>query len=106
MNNQDLFASAQLFGCYFHQDWTDEFNTDAEALAAIAKHEPKTQLAKAIREIDALLASSPDEQELRTIVIEQMGCFFEPSVIGMTYRAWLSQVAQRLNEHIATTSLK
>ena len=47
----------QLLGCYFHQDWPDEFDDDTAALNAIVEIESKEQIAEGVVEIDMLLSA-------------------------------------------------
>lgn len=87
-----LDSLKQLLGCYFHQDWSDEFNDDASALRAIVENEPKDRIEKAIVEIIFLVGAELTERELRAILVDQVGCFFEPSSLGLNYTRWLERV--------------
>jgi hypothetical protein len=82
----------ELLGCYFHQDWPDEFSDDASALSAIVENEPMARIEKAIVEIIFLLGAGLTERELRAILVDQVGCFFEPSSLGLNYTQWLERV--------------
>ena len=82
----------QLLGCYLHQDWSDEFESDTAALQAIVESEPKEQIMAGITEIDTLLAAALSEEELRTILVDQVGCYFDPSSEQLTYEKWLGRV--------------
>ena len=92
MNSDELHALKQLLGCYFHQDWPDESGDDASALQAILQSEPKERVDAGIAELDGLLTAALTEQELRTTLIDQVGCYFEPSSEGLTYKQWLDRV--------------
>ena len=92
MTFEKLNALEQLLGCYLHQDWLDEFDDDAAALRAILESEPKEQIAAGVGEIDALLAAELFENDLRTILVDQVGCYFDPSSEGLTYKQWLGRV--------------
>jgi len=92
MIRQRFKVLEQLLGCYFHQDWSEEYDGDALALQAIVKSEPKDQRAVAVSEIDVLLAMKLSETELRLVLIEQIGCYFEPSSKGISCLEWLKQV--------------
>ena len=87
-----------LLGCYFHQDWPDEFNDDNAALDAMIKSEPKETIAEGVTEIDRLLEAGTNEAELRAILIDQVGCYFEPASEGLNYTQWLLRVRNAL-EH-------
>lgn len=92
MTKDKFPALAQILGCYFHQDWTDEFDSDAIALEAIVRGEPKSQLCAAIHEIDDLLSGDYSESKLRQILTKEIGCNFEPAVKGRSYVDWLQYV--------------
>lgn len=96
MTHKKLDALGQLLGCYFHQDWVDEFDSDASALQLIVESEPKEQLAAGVDEIDALLAASLPENELIAILTDQVGCYFNPSSEGITCKQWLARVREKL----------
>lgn len=87
-------ALAQLLGCYFHQDWPEEFDSDVSALKAIVESEPKELLSAGVLEIDTLLAVLPPEDELRAILIDKVGCYFDPSSQGITYEHWFRRVRE------------
>ncbi|HZF41808.1 MAG TPA: contact-dependent growth inhibition system immunity protein [Sphingomonadaceae bacterium] len=93
---RNLEASGQLFGSYFHQDWVDEFVTDDAAVQAMLESEPKEALAAARNEIRGLLASDLSDAELKMVMTDEVGCYFEPKSNGQTYREWLSEVLGRI----------
>lgn len=92
MTFEKLYALEQLLGCYLHQDWLDEFDDDAAALQSILEAEPKDQVAAGVGEIDALLNADLAEIELRTILVDQVGCYYNPGSEGLTYKQWLGRV--------------
>lgn len=87
---------AQLLGCYFHQDWPDEFDDDNAALDAMIKSESKEKIAEGVTEIDLLLGAGLNEDELRTTLIDRVGCYFEPASEGLNYTQWLRRVRNTL----------
>ncbi|MFC5743176.1 contact-dependent growth inhibition system immunity protein [Dyella tabacisoli] len=92
MTYEKLDALGQLLGCYFHQDWPDEFESDAVALRAIVESEPREQISSGVREIDGLLADPPSESALREILVDKVGCYFDPSSQGLSCEQWLRHV--------------
>ncbi len=92
MIRQRFGVLEQLLGCYFHQDWPEEFDGDASALQAIIESEPKDRRAAAVSEIDVLLSLKLSETELGLVLVEQMGCYFEPNSKGISCSEWLKQV--------------
>ncbi|KPC52528.1 contact-dependent growth inhibition system immunity protein [Amantichitinum ursilacus] len=95
MTYQNIEALGQLLGCYFHQDWTDEFDSDEAAFQVIVDSEPKERLLAGVKEIDALLAASLPEDELRSLMAESAGCYFDPGSEGLTYEQWLKRARQK-----------
>lgn len=56
--HEKIESLAQLLGGYFHQDWSDEFDSDVTALQAIIDSETKDQIRAVIEEIERLLADA------------------------------------------------
>lgn len=92
MTDRELSALAQLLGAYLHQDWPDEFDSDVSALRAIVDSEPRETILAAMREIDDLLSASLPESEVRGLIAGPVGCYFDPTSEGMTYKQWLMRV--------------
>jgi hypothetical protein len=95
MTYKNLDALGQLLGCYFHQDWFEEFDSDMSALQSIVESEPKERLWAGVAEIDALLTALLPEGELKIILTDEVGCYFEPSSQGITYAEWLKRVREK-----------
>lgn len=95
MTYDKLEALGQLLGCYFHQDWPDEFDDEEAAFRAIVNAEKKEQLLEGVKEIDALLGAALPECELGALLVEQAGCYFDPGSVGLTHEQWLKRVRQK-----------
>lgn len=85
----------QLFGGYLHQDWPDEFGSDAEAVQAMIEGDTPDTIAAAREELRELLSMQISEQELANIMVNRLGCYFEPASVGKTYREWLKGVVEQ-----------
>ena len=87
----------QFFGAYFHQDWVDEHASADEVVRLFVRDMDKAP--ERVREtadaIDQLVASSPDEESLRT-ALDRYGCYYLPGADGLTYREWLRHVVSIL----------
>jgi len=92
MMGYEMKALEQILGCYFHQDWVDEFESDEVALRAIIDSEPIEQIRAGVMEIDELLASNLSEDQLKTVLMNKFGCYFDPGAIGATYENWLKKL--------------
>lgn len=73
----------------------DEFESDISVLSNIVESEPKEQLSAGAIEIDMLLATMPSDDELRLILIDKIGCYFEPASQGITCEQWLKFVREK-----------
>ncbi|WP_155288326.1 contact-dependent growth inhibition system immunity protein [Ralstonia solanacearum] len=98
MTKKKLDALQQIFGCYFHQDWSTEFDSDEDAFRAMTASEPREKILSGMEEIDALLAASLSDVELKDILTEEVGCYFNPGSESLTYREWLMRARKRLAE--------
>jgi hypothetical protein len=95
MTRKKLSVLNQLLGSYFHQDWPDEFESDDSALRSIVDSEPAMQLVAGANEIDFLLAAALPERELRTVLVNELGCYFDPASKGLSSEQWLKHVRER-----------
>ncbi|MBV4504785.1 hypothetical protein HU751_007975 [Pseudomonas sp. BW13M1] len=89
---------SHLLGCYFHQDWPEEYFNSAEALRSMLVDERKEVLVAGVREIDELLDFSFSEEALEYIVVREVGCFFAPDSEGLDYAGWLRMVREVLTD--------
>lgn len=96
MINANFYELGQILGGYLHQDWGDEFESDRAALSEAVKSEPAQNIAAAISQIEFLLGAPLTERELGEFLIRPLGCYFDPSAKGMTYRQWLADVHDAL----------
>jgi len=101
MKDKKFDALGQLLGCYFHQDWPEEFATEELALSAILKAEPKDYLLRAAMEIDAILAAEMNDDELKVFMVEVLGCYFDPTYSGERPAHWLTRVQVLLRSNSA-----
>ncbi|TBU80212.1 hypothetical protein DNK06_10555 [Pseudomonas daroniae] len=99
MNMKNYSILGQLLGCYFHQDWPEEFSDSSEVIHEIINSEPHDKLLAGVDELDQLLALKLSEEACREIMIAKIGCFFEPESEGLTYADWLLRVRVAFLEH-------
>jgi hypothetical protein len=89
----------ELVGGYFHQDWRDDAPTAAAILERYLNEWPAEDAALALGELRALLRLADDKVEQ---AVAAMGSYYNPVADGLSYRGWLTQMADRLNEHVAS----
>jgi hypothetical protein len=101
MKDKKFEALSQLLGCYFHQDWPQEFATEELAFSAILKAEPKDYLLRAAMEIDAILSAEMNDEDLKVFMVEVLGCYFDPTYSGECPAHWLIRVRALLMSNSA-----
>ncbi|WP_417704494.1 contact-dependent growth inhibition system immunity protein [Pseudomonas sp.] len=92
MNMKNYRILGQLLGCYFHQDWPEEFSNSSGVIHEIINSESRDRLLAGASELDQLIALNLSEEACREIMIAKIGCFFEPGSEGLTYADWLLRV--------------
>lgn len=102
MMNENFDILRQLLGSYLHQDWPCEFETDVEAIRTIVETEPHDLVVAALREVEKLLSTPLSESNLRWIMENELGCYFDPIAIGMSYKDWLERVREILSGSLNT----
>ena len=92
MSMKNYRIIGQLLGCYFHQDWPEEFSDSSEVIHEIINSESRDRLLAGAGELGQLIDLKLSEDACREIMIAKVGCFFEPESEGLTYADWLLRV--------------
>ena len=92
---------AQVLGCYFHQDWNDEFLNESEVISTVLKEIPESEIAASILEIDLLLRDRNFQKNLDKVLLEEIGCYFDPRTTGLSYVNWLSDLKKQFTDNLA-----
>jgi hypothetical protein len=96
MKTYDLPALEQFFGCYFHQDWVDEFSTSEQAVSAFKIGSAIEDINSVCEELGRLLLLPEQGEELQN-VLRELGCYYNPAAVGLTIPGWLEQLQENLN---------
>ena len=92
--DRDFPALYQLFGGYFHQDWTLEYESWGDAAAAFVVEAPKDARADAASELSTLLNARRDaeidEAGLSRLLYPGFDCNYIPAVDGLEPSQWLN----------------
>ena len=91
-------ALKYLMGAYFHQDYDMDGGTSADTVRSFT-HERTDLVQSCVADIDALLAQSLPEGELRS-TLHGWGCDYYPGDSDQAHRDWLSAVRAQLTEHL------
>ncbi len=94
--NEEFPDLEQFFGGYFHQDWKDFYGSAETAIEQFVNDASRAELAKALRELDDLLALGLPEAELDEAMCEDIGCYYNPRPSGKTMSEWLQWVRSML----------
>jgi hypothetical protein len=87
---------SDFFSAYFHEDWPCEAESPAAVLAGYiqtATPSAVRSLGQAIRHYSQSFAS---DKELEEKLFTELGCYYRPSVEGLSAKAWLESVANQL----------
>jgi hypothetical protein len=99
MKPRDLPRLTQFFGGWFHQDWIEEGSeSPADVVRAYAREEVPETVRGAVRELELLLASRLPPTQMRRLIGDDLGCAYDPTLDGKSYRAWLREVQELLRK--------
>ncbi len=99
MKARDLPQLAQFLGGWFHQDWPDEgYASPADVVRAYAREETPQAVRATMKEIDSLLASRLPPTQMRRLLVDELGCAYDPTADGKTFRSWLREVHEILRK--------
>ncbi len=93
---RDMSDLENFFSAYFHQDWSIDHDTAEAVVAYYRESESEQTVAGAREQLSALLAQDLDEDELAEKV-QSLGCEYDPTGDGGSYRDWLTGLAQSLS---------
>ena len=86
----------QLLACYFHQDFVEDYGTPEEALAEMLRKASVEQRRGGAEEIAQLLNAGLCENQLRDVLLYELGCEYALESDGWEASSWLSHVRSRL----------
>jgi hypothetical protein len=87
-----------LFQGYLNLDWIDDYPDPWDAIDDFAGAEPEDAV-QLPHDVEALLDAVQREEDLRRIVISDLGSGYLPESDGWTYRDWLRAVANRVSQN-------
>lgn len=92
MKSDQFPEISDLLASYFHQEWHEEFQTYQNVLKEMLKGESRERLVVACAEIDEILGVGLNSEKLQKFAINELGCYFEPASIGLSWAEWLRQI--------------
>jgi hypothetical protein len=81
-----------MFSVYLNQDFDLVFGTADDAIRAFVEYSDRNEVSRAIDEIRTMLAMTRSEDDLRKLILEELGsCYFYPAEWSSAER-WLQHV--------------
>lgn len=87
----------QFFSSYFHQDWPLEADTPSDVVNNYRSSEPPESIEAASEELSKLLEMPIAPADLETFILDELGCYYDPTSDNQTVRKWLESVQKFLN---------
>ncbi len=82
----------QFFGCYFHQDWMEEYENEEMAIKEYVDDDGREAARHVAVELDKILALCLPEPQLEQAMYKELGCCCNPKPDGMSMSGWLRWV--------------
>ena len=86
----------QFFSAYFHQDWPLEADTPSDVVNNYRNSEPPESIEAALQELSQLLEIPIASADLKTFILDELGCYYDPKSDNQTVREWLESVQKSL----------
>jgi len=86
-------ALRDFLSAYFHEDWPDDGSDDRAIVAAYQRKSSAEERGRVCLELARLLSRGLDDQQLRRILLDDLGCYFSPR--GSAAQ-WLAEVQDML----------
>ncbi len=87
----------QFFSSYFHQDWPLEAETPSDVVNNYRSSEPPASIEAASQELSKLLKMPIAPADLEAFILDELGCYYDPTSDNQTVREWLESVQKSLN---------
>jgi hypothetical protein len=86
----------EFFSSYFHQGWPLEASSASEIVENYRNSESPESIESGLAELAKLLEMPIAEPDLETFILEELGCYYDPSSENQTVREWLQWVQESL----------
>ncbi|MEG4031088.1 MULTISPECIES: contact-dependent growth inhibition system immunity protein [unclassified Microcoleus] len=87
----------QFFSSYFHQDWPLEADTPSDVVNHYRSSEPPASVEAASQELSKLLEMPIAPADLEALILDELGCYYDPQSENQTVREWLESVQKYLH---------
>jgi CdiI immunity protein len=95
MNSTSYRSLQYFFGCYFHQDFLDEFSSWQDAVQRFMNENSSDVIRATLFELNELRGSELDDDALSKVVFA-LSCYYAPRLGGITMASWLGHVSDTM----------
>lgn len=99
---EDARVLAELFGGYFYQLWDTVYRDPNLAIIDYLRDRPHDVIVKLVETIKNGLFSIHDDKILTEVLVYELGCEYDPQILGQSNKAWLSSVLVLLERWLLT----
>ncbi len=96
----------QFFGCYFHEDWMDEYENEEMAIKGYVDDDGPEAAHNVAHELDKLLELELPEAELEGAMYRELHCYYAPEPDGISMSEWLRWVRSMLVKYAQSAAAK
>jgi hypothetical protein len=90
-----LSTLSQFFGCYFHQDFIEEFGSPESALNVFLSESSKDLIKLTSEELDYLISLKLSEIKL-SMLLDKLSCDYLPNSDNLTINEWLTILSKAM----------
>lgn len=87
-----------FFSAYLSQDFDMEFGSTGNAIRAFGHQASENERVAAISELEEVITSNLDEEQLKSLVFRELGCYYYYPADWNSGIAWLKHVSVILRE--------
>ncbi|MFJ2713987.1 contact-dependent growth inhibition system immunity protein [Pseudomonas sp. NPDC087346] len=88
----------QFLAGYFHQDWKCDHENEDEVIQLFIENSSPETLSLVKSELNSVLISFPDEEELKSFLFEEIGCSYYYPYAWPSGKAWLEHILEMLEQ--------
>lgn len=93
-----LHSAKNLFSAYLNQDFDLLFATADDAIRTFAQQSTSDEVSRAIADVETILSMNLSEEDVRKLVLQELGsCYYYPNE-WTSGRVWLRHVLNVLRE--------
>lgn len=96
--NSNFPVIKNMFSAYLNQDFDLDFGSADEAIFAFSSHAERIDKERALAELDVLLSANLDEEQLKNIIFDGLGCCYFYPAEWDGGAVWLSHVSSLLKK--------